>query len=45
MKELTAEWVSKAEGDYATAGRELRVLDDPIMMLSVSMRSKQPKNI
>jgi HEPN domain-containing protein len=24
MNELTAEWVHKAEGDYATAGRELR---------------------
>ena len=24
MNELTAEWVSKAEGDFATAGRELR---------------------
>ena len=24
MNELTAEWVAKAEGDYATAGRELR---------------------
>jgi HEPN domain-containing protein len=24
MNELTAEWVEKAEGDYATAGRELR---------------------
>jgi HEPN domain-containing protein len=24
MKDLTIEWVEKAEGDYATAGRELR---------------------
>ena len=24
MNELTAEWVAKAEGDFATAGRELR---------------------
>lgn len=24
MNELTAEWVAKAEGDYVTAGRELR---------------------
>ena len=29
MNALTAEWVSKAEGDYATAGRELRVDDRP----------------
>ena len=29
MNALTAEWVSKAEGDYATAGRELRVNDRP----------------
>jgi HEPN domain-containing protein len=29
MNELTAEWVAKAEGDYATAGRELRVDDRP----------------
>lgn len=29
MNVLTAEWVSKAEGDYATAGRELRVSDRP----------------
>ena len=24
MKDLTAEWIEKAEGDYATVGRELR---------------------
>jgi HEPN domain-containing protein len=24
MNELAVEWVQKAEGDYATAGRELR---------------------
>ena len=29
MNALTAEWVSKAEGDYATAGRELHVEDRP----------------
>ena len=29
MNALTAEWVSKAEGDYATAGRELQVDDRP----------------
>ncbi len=29
MNELTTEWVAKAEGDYATAGRELRVDDRP----------------
>jgi hypothetical protein len=23
IRKLTAEWVEKAEGDYATAGREL----------------------
>jgi hypothetical protein len=29
MNELTAEWVEKAEGDYATAGRELRARRRP----------------
>ena len=29
MNELTSEWVAKAEGDYATAERELRVRDRP----------------
>jgi len=29
MNELTAEWVAKAEGDYATAGRELRARRQP----------------
>jgi len=29
MNELTAEWIKKAEGDYATAGRELRVRQAP----------------
>jgi HEPN domain-containing protein len=29
MNELTVEWVAKAEGDYATAGRELHVDDRP----------------
>ncbi|NKQ36917.1 MAG: HEPN domain-containing protein [Chloroflexi bacterium] len=29
MNELTVEWVAKAEGDYATAGRELQVDDRP----------------
>ena len=29
MNALTAEWVQKAEGDYATAGRELQVDDRP----------------
>ncbi len=29
MNELTAEWIAKAEGDNATAERELRVLDRP----------------
>ena len=29
MNELTAEWVEKAEGDYATAGRELRARRHP----------------
>lgn len=29
MNELTAEWVEKAEGDYATAGRELRARKSP----------------
>jgi hypothetical protein len=29
MKLLTIEWVEKAEGDYLTAGRELRVRKQP----------------
>jgi HEPN domain-containing protein len=29
MSELTAEWVEKAEGDFATAGRELRARRRP----------------
>ncbi len=29
MNKLTAEWVAKAEGDYATTDRELRVSDRP----------------
>lgn len=29
MKPLTQEWVEKAEGDFATAGRELQVLKAP----------------
>src|SRR5713226_7512100 len=29
MKPLTREWVEKAEGDFATAGRELRVRKAP----------------
>ncbi len=29
MNPATAEWVSKAEGDFATAGRELRARKNP----------------
>ena len=29
MKPMTAEWVAKAEGDFATMGREGRVIDNP----------------
>jgi HEPN domain-containing protein len=29
MNQLTQEWVDKAEGDFATAGRELRARKDP----------------
>jgi HEPN domain-containing protein len=29
MNELTTEWVAKAEGDYATAAREIRVRRNP----------------
>jgi HEPN domain-containing protein len=29
MNPLTVEWIDKAEGDYATAGRELRVRNNP----------------
>jgi HEPN domain-containing protein len=29
MKPTTAEWISKAEGDFATAGREVRARQNP----------------
>jgi HEPN domain-containing protein len=29
MNELTAEWIAKAEGDWTTAGRELRARRNP----------------
>jgi HEPN domain-containing protein len=29
MKPLTSEWIEKAEGDFATAGREIRVRNTP----------------
>ena len=29
MKPLTNEWIAKAEGDHATAARELQVLQNP----------------
>jgi len=29
MKPLTCEWVAKAEGDFATASREIRVRKSP----------------
>jgi HEPN domain-containing protein len=29
MNDLTAEWIAKAEGDYATSGRELRARRRP----------------
>lgn len=29
MKPLTQEWFDKAEGDWVTAGRELRARKDP----------------
>lgn len=29
MKPTTAEWATKAEGDFATAGRELRARKTP----------------
>lgn len=29
MNETVSEWLAKAEGDYATAGRELKVADRP----------------
>jgi hypothetical protein len=29
MKPLTEEWISKAEGDFSTAGRELRARKAP----------------
>lgn len=29
MQALTPEWISKAEGDFITAGREIRARKDP----------------
>lgn len=29
MNPITSEWMNKAEGDFATAQRELRVINDP----------------
>ena len=29
MKPITAEWIAKAEGDFATAQRELSAIDHP----------------
>jgi hypothetical protein len=37
MKPLTQEWVDKAEGDFSTAGRELRARKDPNMIQFVFM--------
>ena len=28
MKQITSEWITKAEGDFATAQRELRAIDN-----------------
>lgn len=39
MKQITGEWVEKAEGDYAMMERESRVRKDPTTMVSASMRS------
>jgi HEPN domain-containing protein len=29
MKPITGEWITKAEGDFATAQRELKAIDHP----------------
>ncbi len=45
MTSQVAEWVSKAEGDFATAGRELRAPNLLIMMQSVFMHNSAQRNI
>jgi hypothetical protein len=45
MKPLTQEWVDKAEGDFATASREIRARKAPNMMRSVFTLSNVLKNI
>lgn len=44
LKPLVKEWVEKAEGDYATARRELRVRKNPNYDASVFTPSNARKN-
>jgi HEPN domain-containing protein len=43
MKPLTAEWVAKAERDFATMEREAQVADDPNFEASAFMPSSVPQ--
>lgn len=45
MKPLTQEWFDKAEGDWVTAGRELRARKDPNYDAACFMPSNVPKSI
>jgi len=45
MKPITAEWVDKAEGDFATTEREARRAKVRTMMASASTRSSAPRSI
>jgi len=45
MNPAVAEWVAKAEGDFITASRELRVRKSQIMTLYVFTASNALKNI
>jgi hypothetical protein len=45
MKPLTAEWIDKAEGDYATVEREFRARKIPTMTGFAFMLSSVPRSI
>jgi hypothetical protein len=44
MKPLTHEWIEKAEGDFASAGREVRAGRIQIMMRLVFMLNNASKS-
>ena len=43
MHPLTCEWVDKAEGDFLTAGRELRARKSPIRYPGTSAEKAEAK--